>query len=225
MQKPPEKLWALVLQTNLGSKNLFFKSFLPLCSVVLPSGEEIWCLLLFLEFHLLESWEYCRPQLSEHKRYISSIDRWRKSRKSLWICKQSKLKQAPYSKSFFRPNIFLTCLMAFEIWAVTSNLLKGGGEIEKKYALKPRLSSCYWWNTKKYRNIKLVLWAGKSASDQALLRLLWWQLCIPVTSHFSMVLLLSVFGKLTGQLLQAECAYGLRVPVSWHKYTVAQTFI
>lgn len=161
MQKPPEKLWALVLQTNLGSKNLFFKSFLPLCSVVLPSGEEIWCLLLFLEFHLLESWEYCRPQLSEHKRYISSIDRWRKSRKSLWICKQSKLKQAPYCKSFFRPNIFLTCLMAFEIWAVTSNLLKGGGEIEKKYALKPRLSSCYWWNTKKYRNINWYCELGR----------------------------------------------------------------
>lgn len=70
-------------QSYLGSEVLFLKRFLPLSSVVLPSGEETWYLLLFLEFHLLESWEYCRLQLLVHERYISSSDRWRKSRKSL----------------------------------------------------------------------------------------------------------------------------------------------
>lgn len=223
MQNPPEKLWALVLQTNLGSKNLFFKSFLPLCSVVLPSGEEIWCLLLFLEFHLLEFWEYCRPQLSEHKRYISSIDRWRKSRKSLWIRKQSKLKQAPYCKSF-QTKLFSNLSHGF--WDMGSHFqpAERRGRDREKMCLETQAFFMLVMKYKKIQKYKVVLWAGKNASDQALLRLLWWQLCIPVTSHFSMMLLLSVFGKLTGQLLQAECGYGLRVPASWRKYTVAQTF-
>lgn len=161
-------------QNYLGSKILFLKHFLPLSSAVLPSGEEIWYLLLFLEFHLLESWEYCRPQLSVHKRYISSTDRWRKSRKPLWICKK-QIETSPYIAGVFsncQSKHFSNLSHGFSATGSHLRLLlkiSANGEREKNVPWSP---GCHHANKLKKYEVKSQ--CQDSAPDQTFLRVLQW---------------------------------------------------
>lgn len=161
-------------QNYLGSKILFLKCFPPLSSAVLPSGEGIWYLLLFLEFHLLESWEYCRPQLSVHKIYISSTDRWRKTRKPLWICKK-QIETSPCIA-----GVFLNCqskhfsnlshgfsAMGSHLWLLLKISAKGERDINM-------LWSPGFHHTDKFKEYKVKLQCQESTLHQALLRVSQW---------------------------------------------------
>lgn len=138
---------------------LFLKHFLPLSSSMLPSGEENWYLLLFLEFHLLESWEYCRSQFSVHQIHISSTDRQRKRRKPLWICKKANWNKSQYCKSLFRLPITRFSNLSHGFSAMVSHLwllLKISAKEEKEENV---LWSQVWVLPIRWRNAK---WIGAS---------------------------------------------------------------
>lgn len=198
-------------QNCLGSEILFLKCFLPLSIAALPSGEEIWYLLLFLEFHLLESWEYCRPQLSVRKRYISSTDRWRKSRKPLWICKK-QIETSPciarvfwncQSKRFWNLSHGFSA-MGSHLWLLLKISAKGEREKSLRWSLG-------FHHARKLKKYKVKLQCQERAPIRVLLRVVQWWRSAPGTSHLRAVPVAPVLWRLSGQPLPAGGAGGRRV--------------